>query len=518
MDYIAFYDQHVEGLQKAGKQYLGWCPFHDDQGSKMRGFSVNPNDGLWWCFSCGTGGNTIQFCQRKGLDIKEAPDHDPKYDVYRYSRGTTKKRNKKNKSAFWEGQEEARAKEIFNPQAQEMAMNMERTLWICEGEKDTLTMMEAGELAIGLPSGSGDGVLEDLVFDGIPQIIIATDNDKTGKEARERILGRFPFMSWVEWPQDKPQGFDVTDLKEEAPEGFVETLRKWVVDENYNPLTRYLGMKYDRDMLRDPDALLGYALDRFESLARNIDGVQSGFYVVGAETNVAKTAFLCNLTLDLLETNEDLTGIYFSLDDNKDVIINRFLSIKSQIPLNKVQKRQSIERHQEMLTNAYANLDALARANRLYLFDASEIQDIDDLEAEIKRRKDRNLFVMIDGLYNLDTGSTALDRRRENIERANKLKELASVYRIPVICTGELRKRPVEQGRKRPPTIDDLMETGKFAYNANLVLLLWPEDWDEYDNEEEPLLKMKYAKNKLSHYRGTDTLKFHRSTSKLEED
>ena len=58
---------------------------------------------------------------------------------------------------------------------------------------------------------------------------------------------------------------------------------------------------------------------------------------------------------------------------------------------------------------------------------------------------------------------------------------------------------------------------GKFAYKADLVLLLYPAKWEEYDIADKPILKVKYAKNKLSHYRGTTSLLFHRNTSRLEE-
>jgi replicative DNA helicase len=274
--------------------------------------------------------------------------------------------------------------------------------------------------------------------------------------------------------------------------------------------------KIERDQSRDPDKLLGFKLEKFKTLARKIDGVQPGFYVIGAETNVGKTALLCNLTLDLIDSNDDLTGIYFSLDDNKDVIVNRFLSIETGIPLNAVQRRQP-ENWVETLDNGHGYLYGLAANKRLIIRDASEIKNISDLEQEIIRRMNRDLFVVIDGLYNLDVAYDGPDARKENIERANSLKRLADEYRIPVICTGELRKKDAKAKQDKIPTIHDLMETGKFAYNANLCLLIYPESWEDYDDEDEPILNMKYAKNKLSHIRTTGKIKFIRTTSQIEE-
>ena len=91
-------------------------------------------------------------------------------------------------------------------------------------------------------------------------------------------------------------------------------------------------------------------------------------------------------------------------------------------------------------------------------------------------------------------------------------------FNIPVICSGELRKKEKKESENKSPTVNDLMETGKFAYNADLVLLVYPEDKDALEGEtDEITLNCRYAKNKLSWYRGIETLKFKRKTSTLEE-
>lgn len=506
----------MEDLAREGKQLLGWCPFHKDKGSKHKGFSVNPENGLWYCFSCGKRGNAITFCQQRKLDTKKAPDYDPNFRRYGYPEGVTKRKPiSRSGRPFWEGTNGNAPQRPYNSAAIELAKEQDKTLWICEGEKDTETLWNAGELAIGISSASGDGMLNGISLNGIPEVIIAFDNDEAGLRATERLLRRFPFALKVAWPEDKPEGFDVSDLEAEDPEGLVANLRKWA--DPFERQAYYLLAKYQKDFNRDPNELLGYRLTRFQNLARNIDGVQPGFYVVGAETNTGKTAFLSNLTLDLLDSNEDLVGLYFSLDDSREVIFNRLLSISTGIPLNMVQRKQPGERQQEMLRGGYEYLPDLSKEKRLLVFDASYIQDIHQLELEIARYANRKLFVIIDALYNLDVGGNGDNLRKDNIERANKLKALAARHRISVICTGELRKKERKDGQDKNPTIHDLMETGKFAYNADLVILLYPENWEEYDDSDSPRIVMKVAKNKLSHYRRSQLLRFHRATSRFEE-
>jgi len=279
MDYIGFYETHVEDLRKEGSGYLGWCPFHEDKGSKRKGFSVDPDTGQWYCFSCRTGSNAIGVCKKRGIDVKEAPDYDPQYNVYRYQGGAIKKIGKdKSNQAFWEGPKEARNKSLYNVQAIDQARDQQRPLWICEGEKDTLTMLEAGELAVGLPSASSEKVLEGVSLLEIPEVIVACDHDRAGKAATEKILERFPFAVSVTWPKDKKGGFDVTDLWEEERGGCVELLKSWAVSEDpFKPLDAHLLEKQGRERERDPNELLGYMLQKLGALARNVEGIQPGF-------------------------------------------------------------------------------------------------------------------------------------------------------------------------------------------------------------------------------------------------
>ncbi len=49
-------------LRRAGKNWLGLCPFHDD---KRPSFNVEPVRGIYKCFSCGKGGNVFTFLMEK---------------------------------------------------------------------------------------------------------------------------------------------------------------------------------------------------------------------------------------------------------------------------------------------------------------------------------------------------------------------------------------------------------------------------------------------------------------------
>lgn len=64
--------EHIE-LKKAGKEFLGKCPFHVDNSAS---FSVNPENELYYCFGCGEGGDIIRFVQTtEHITFIEAVQH-----------------------------------------------------------------------------------------------------------------------------------------------------------------------------------------------------------------------------------------------------------------------------------------------------------------------------------------------------------------------------------------------------------------------------------------------------------
>lgn len=57
-------------LKRAGKNYLGSCPFHQD---KTPSFTVNPDKKLFHCFGCNEGGDIFQFLMKiERIDFSEA--------------------------------------------------------------------------------------------------------------------------------------------------------------------------------------------------------------------------------------------------------------------------------------------------------------------------------------------------------------------------------------------------------------------------------------------------------------
>ena len=68
-DIVALIGEQV-ALKKAGRRWSGLCPFH---GEKSPSFSVNAEEGLFYCFGCHKSGDAITFVREtQGLDFIDA--------------------------------------------------------------------------------------------------------------------------------------------------------------------------------------------------------------------------------------------------------------------------------------------------------------------------------------------------------------------------------------------------------------------------------------------------------------
>ena len=68
-DIVALIGEHV-ALRKTGQRWTGLCPFHEE---KTPSFSVNAEEGLYYCFGCQASGDAITFVREtQHLDFIDA--------------------------------------------------------------------------------------------------------------------------------------------------------------------------------------------------------------------------------------------------------------------------------------------------------------------------------------------------------------------------------------------------------------------------------------------------------------
>jgi DNA primase len=94
LDIVDVVGGYIE-LRKAGANFKGVCPFHDE---KTPSFVVSPQKQIYHCFGCGAGGDSIKFVmEHDKLSYPEAIEKlaDSYNYTLSYSKGTQKKRDTK---------------------------------------------------------------------------------------------------------------------------------------------------------------------------------------------------------------------------------------------------------------------------------------------------------------------------------------------------------------------------------------------------------------------------------------
>jgi len=306
--------------------------------------------------------------------------------------------------------------------------------------------------------------------------------------------------------------------------------------------------KMEKDLLRGSQ--LGLNLNRFNEINKDLDGLQDGFYLIGARENAGKTALLCNLFIDTLESNQTTTeaekpvfGLFFSLDDTKNTILNRFIAILANglLRINDIAKPKYLNSFNNPKTNKHDKKETvytpatdrlLKLSESFYIFDSEEILDINDIEHLINLTKaqhpDKKIVVFIDSIFNLELSQDDqnAETRQQHIARAQQLKQITKTYSLPLVCTVELRKEIKDKESNEAPATSAIMESGKYSYNADLVFMLWynkeqlsdlkAEKKTEAEKDSPVQVTLTYAKNKLSECRAWHTLNFKTNSSLME--
>ena len=331
---------------------------------------------------------------------------------------------------------------------------------------------------------------------------------------------------------------------------------------------------------------MGYLMPEghFSIFNEHMEGLESGLFLIAGESNSGKTNLLTELILQYASNPANkLAGLYFSLDDTSDKIIPRLLAGHAKLLGNQemgvpISLFSKPARYLERLRTLDLDSDE-AHVIYSYLYDDitaggilnPEIIDMepDIFETSVRHRayswlaETEDYFHILDGTtvhsgeqliklchdfksyvqrikgdidYNIIVGIDSFSDIKWNDQRFNSDKELndytssrmkalaVEELQCPVFGTIHLRK--IDQ--KKRPTIADVKESGRWAYEASLVFLVHNDvsrngeaagifgTTDDSDFKL-PVLEILWAKNKQSSFKGRTYCYFKTNFSRVWE-
>jgi len=244
------------------------------------------------------------------------------------------------------------------------------------------------------------------------------------------------------------------------------------------------------------------ALDEIEKLFQNrgaLTGLPSGFsgldkmtnglrggemIVIAARPSMGKTALAMNIAEHVAVESGKGVAVY-SLEMSTLQLMQRLLCSLARVDLGKI-RNGFIGKHD--LTNLIQATTKLTEC-KMYIDDTPGLSIL-QLRAHARRLKDKHdiQLVVIDYLQLLKSPSKRGQENRqiEVAEISSGIKALAKELNIPVIVLAQLNRNPESRSgdSKGKPRLSDLRESGSIEQDADVVGLLWREQYYADDDEE----------------------------------
>lgn len=211
----------------------------------------------------------------------------------------------------------------------------------------------------------------------------------------------------------------------------------------------------------------------FKDLDRILLGMQrKDFILLAARPSVGKTALAVNIALNAAKANYKVA--IFSLEMSKTQLAQRMISSVSLINLK------------ELISGDISDWEGVFQASSLIASKSIYMDDTAGLSITELRSKCRRLkaesgldFIMIDYLQLMTSEGRNENRQQEISTISRSLKALAKELDVPILALSQLSRD--SEKNKRKPKLSDLRESGAIEQDADVVILLYRED---YQNEE----------------------------------
>ena len=242
------------------------------------------------------------------------------------------------------------------------------------------------------------------------------------------------------------------------------------------------------------DGLVGVPTG-FTDLDSVVGGLQPGnMIVVAARPSMGKTALALGIA-EHAALNQNLAVAVFSLEMSGDELIQRMLSSTAVVDAGRIRAGKLAPEDWSRIGRAADRLSAA----RLYI-DDSEGVTVGEMRTKLRRLKSRDgldlLVVDYIQLMEGNRGRKDENRVQEISSISRNLKMLARDLEVPIICVSQLNRAPDARNDKRP-MLSDLRESGAIEQDADLVLMIYRDDYYNPDtSEDKGLAEVLVAKNR----------------------
>ncbi|WP_071190557.1 replicative DNA helicase [Trichormus sp. NMC-1] len=206
---------------------------------------------------------------------------------------------------------------------------------------------------------------------------------------------------------------------------------------------------------------------------------------------VHNTAFCLNLAHNIA-SGYKLPVAVFSLEMSKEQLVQRLLASEAGIETSYLRSGRISQTQWEPLSRAIGNLSDMP----IFIDDTANIT-VTQMRSQARRlQAEQNMqlgLIVIDYLQLMEGGG---DNRVQELSRITRsLKGLARELSVPIIALSQL-SRGVESRTNKRPMLSDLRESGSIEQDADLVIMLYRDEYYTPDTPDRGIAEVIVAKHR----------------------
>jgi len=209
----------------------------------------------------------------------------------------------------------------------------------------------------------------------------------------------------------------------------------------------------------------------FADLDSTLAGLQDGnLVVIAARPSMGKTSLAINIATNV--SKEKKVTAFFSLEMTKEELVQRVLFSEAKVTSGDARKGQLGPEKWSRVVEAASKVNNIP----LYFDDASVIT-VTDIRAKSRRLKaSKGLDLIVVDYLQLMQGLSGDNRQQEIAEISRNLKNLARELKVPILALSQLN-RAAEAREDKRPRLGDLRESGAIEQDADIVMMLYRDDY-----------------------------------------
>ena len=228
------------------------------------------------------------------------------------------------------------------------------------------------------------------------------------------------------------------------------------------------------------------------AIDRCLGGLESGLYIVAGRPSMGKTALMLQMVEGLCCAGKRVAA--FSVEMSANQIGMRLATSFASVELEALKHGKTTLRENEQVMQALAAISEWS----LTVVDQSTLRPGDVLAHARRARMQHGGLdaVFVDGLW-LMTPTRRHENRTQTVGSISReIKRVQRELDVPVVMAHQLSRACEQRGDKRP-ILSDLRETGDVEQDADVVIMLYRDDYYNEETETPNILEAWIRKNRL---------------------